>query len=201
MFQAVPGGTVVLAAVLVLSLAALFGGGVSYREECVVAGKVARSWTVTWLAPVPYAFRPDPAGNCAVHTGSRVVLDAVGIARYEPTRPAPVVSSAAYGAKMEVAVAAYMTRLDTAGSLQDALAAITTLVSEFAGLTPPRRYAAAHARLQAAGKDIEAGTAGMLRAASARKRSEFEAFARDARGAAVRLSAAATELERLQSTE
>ena len=64
-------------------LFSLFVGGISYRKDCLSTdGAVTTSWTFTWLAPIPYIFRPSE-DDCAVHTGTRVALSAVGIAGFE----------------------------------------------------------------------------------------------------------------------
>jgi hypothetical protein len=78
----------------------LFVGGVSYRKDCIRQdGTVTKSWTFTWFAPVPYLFRPSQEG-CEVHTGARVALNAVGLAKFHQVS----VSSAAREAAKDMSL-------------------------------------------------------------------------------------------------
>src|SRR6476469_5268937 len=67
-------------------LVALLIGGIGYGQDCLTGRQVQRSWSFTWTQPVPYLLPPEPAADCVVHSGTRVALNAVGIARYEPPR-------------------------------------------------------------------------------------------------------------------
>ncbi len=185
-----------VAGLLVVAVVAVIAGGVGYREECLSKGEVHGSWS--WAAAIPYVSPPRPARGCVVHSGSRVALAGLGIAHYRPPR-APPVAPAAYRAEMDAAVRRYIERLDGARSLQDALAHIRTLIADVEVISPPKRYTAAHSRFVAAARDVEAGNAGMLRAATGRDQPGFDASAADARSAAARLSEAGLDLERLRA--
>src|SRR4051812_40843586 len=83
----------------------LFTGGVSYRKDCLNAeGRVTQSWTFTWFAPLPYLFRPsDP--DCVVHTGTRVALNAIGIAPYSDTNSTKIAEAAVESANPDAETA------------------------------------------------------------------------------------------------
>jgi hypothetical protein len=67
---------------LVLIFAVLEIGGITFRKDCVTPqGTVKHDWTFQWYAPIPYVFRPSQPG-CAVHTGTRVALNEIGLFPY-----------------------------------------------------------------------------------------------------------------------
>lgn len=71
-----------LAVALFVVFIALEIGGISFRKDCVTPqGTVTHDWTFQWYAPIPYVFRPSAPG-CAVHTGTRVALNEIGLFPY-----------------------------------------------------------------------------------------------------------------------
>jgi hypothetical protein len=113
---------VLLAFTLAASQVGLFVGGVSYRKDCVnKEGKITQNWTFTWLAPIPYLFRPSEPG-CVIHTGTRVALNAVGIAQFSDTSSTKIANEAitddadpdtAYWIKARSALEDYFRRNET----------------------------------------------------------------------------------------
>jgi hypothetical protein len=68
-----------LALVGMLLFFGLMTGGLAYRKDCVTQeGTVKHDWVFQWAQPLPYLFRPSQPG-CAVHTGTRVALDEIGL--------------------------------------------------------------------------------------------------------------------------
>jgi hypothetical protein len=70
-----------LGAGFVILLLGLQLGGMAYRKDCPTPhGTVNKDWSFQWI-PIPYLFRPTAPG-CAVHTGTRVALNAIGLFPY-----------------------------------------------------------------------------------------------------------------------
>jgi hypothetical protein len=76
----------------------LYVGEISYPQGMrQPAGADRHELVITWFAPIPYLFRPtDP--SCVVHTGTRVALNAAGIAKYADTTVSAVADRAVKGA-------------------------------------------------------------------------------------------------------
>ncbi|HWH93963.1 MAG TPA: RHS repeat-associated core domain-containing protein [Baekduia sp.] len=86
---------IALAVASVGAIGATEVGGISYRKDCITSqGKVEKSWTFTWFAPLPFLFRPGGEG-CEVHTGLRVALNAIGIVPYAEVSVASAARKAA----------------------------------------------------------------------------------------------------------
>jgi hypothetical protein len=160
------GGAGVVAAIVFVGLQVfLYVGGISYRKECVNGRRqIAKSWSFTWFAPIPYLFRPDDPG-CVVHTGTRVALDAAGIAKFEDTTATAIADRAvqhgnpdaddAYWVKLRGAVTDYGNRNEKVADVSEALRSVNTLLGQLAEFSPPARYADAHAGLVAAVRQVK----------------------------------------------
>lgn len=117
------------------------------RKECVnQQGRIATSWSVTWFAPIPNLFRPtDP--SCVVHTGTRVALNAAGIAKYADTTVSAVADRAvkgasphdnnAYWVKLRGALADYGNRNEHVANITEGLRSINTLLNSSPSFRPP----------------------------------------------------------------
>jgi hypothetical protein len=143
----------------------LYTGGVSYRKDCINAqGQITKSWTFTWLAPIPYLFRPDDP-NCVIHTGSRVALNAVGIAKFADTTSTAIADQAvdratpdgdtAYWVKLRGALNDYEARNAKIADIDGAQQSIDTLFGQLTALDPTARYGSAHAKLVAAVQTLQ----------------------------------------------
>ena len=143
----------------------LYVGGISYRKECVnQQGQIAKSWSFTWFAPIPYLFRPDDP-DCVVHTGTRVALNAAGIAKFDETSVSAIADRAvqdanpdandAYWIKLRGALADYATRNDKVTDVSEGLSSVSTLLDQLAEFSPPAQYAAGHTALVAAARQVK----------------------------------------------
>lgn len=143
----------------------LYVGGISYHKECVnEQGRIAKSWSFTWFAPIPYLFRPDDSG-CVVHTGTRVALNAAGIAKFDEATASAIAdravqranpdAKAAYWVKLSGAVSDYSNRNAKVTDLSGGLRSVTTFLGQLDGLSPPAKYADAHAALVAAVRQVK----------------------------------------------
>jgi hypothetical protein len=208
--RALEGIGFVLGSLFVLVQLFLFFGGISYREECLTAGKIEKHWSFTWFAPLPYIFRPDPGSNCVVHTGTRVALNEIGIATFEPTTPDLIAGkssersgdpSAAYRAKLSASIRQYSERIDTTRSFEDGMENIEKLISDVEALEPPDRYADAHSDLLTAARSIRRGGESMREAAESGDKDAYESEQRRVEDAAADLEKAVAEMRRLEATQ
>lgn len=150
----------VLAVVWIVAFLGIEVGGISYRKDCVRAdGSVTKSWTFTWFAPIPFLFRPSEQG-CEVHTGARVALSALGVARIKDvtlageaaksSRDTALPSDQRYFAAL---VAALRGNYDYTQAHPDDLPGIVGSIrrtgARLADLTPPESVASEHAVLVA----------------------------------------------------
>jgi hypothetical protein len=150
---------------------ALFVGGVSYRKDCLTdEGRVSSDWTFTVFAPIPYVFRPSQAG-CEIHTGTRVALNALGIASFDPPTEAGLVEvgargneDLAYWGKLKLILRDYMG--ERVGSLNEAAALIDSTIIRLEELSPTDRFADGHAQLLEALRQLQALTPRMVQAIS-----------------------------------
>jgi hypothetical protein len=145
-----------LAVAFIATQVGLVVGGLSYRKDCGnTKGTVTQDWTFTWLAPIPYLFRPNESG-CVIHTGTRVALNAVGVAGFSETttskiadeslaRDASADPDTVYWVRARSALVDYLDRNGSRKTLADALASIDTLRGQLAALEVPAKYADAHA--------------------------------------------------------
>lgn len=159
------GGAGAIAAMVFVGLQlALYVGGVSYRKECVDRqGQITKSWSFTWMAPIPYLFRPDDP-SCIIHTGTRVALNAVGIATFADTTASAVANRGvsasspsgdrAYWTKISAALADYGNRNEKVTNLTVALRSIDALLDQLGDVSPPAKYASGHAALVAAAREM-----------------------------------------------
>jgi hypothetical protein len=198
-----------LGGAFVLLQLGLFAGGLSYREECLNGGKIEKNWTFTWFAPIPYVFRPDPGPNCVVHTGTRVALNGVGMATFQPTTAAIIADQSAtrtgdptapYLAKLSASLRDYTERIDTTRTFAEGMHNVETLVDELEALEPPERYASAHSDLLAAATAIRAEARSMRKAADSGERTAFDRAQGRIEEAAHRLEEAVQQLQRLEAT-
>lgn len=155
--ETVLGGFAALVGVFI-ALAVLFVeiSGNAYRKECLTAeGTVKKDWTYTWYAPLPFVFRPSEDG-CVVHTGTRLALSKVGIAKVKPTTVQSISkryadatgeSDAAYWGPMKAAVIEFQKNSQNSKNFRDANAAIQQALDRIQALDPPPDFAHGHARL------------------------------------------------------
>jgi hypothetical protein len=162
----------------------LYVGGISYQEQCVTdQGHIAKSWSFTRFAPVPYLFRPDDPG-CIVHTGTRVALNALGVAKYSDATASTIAERAvkqanpsaddAYWAKLNGDVADYGNRNEHVHDVNEALRSVDTFLGQLASLSPPAKYAQARAALVAALRQVDEHGKAMREAAQAGDSAAFE---------------------------
>jgi hypothetical protein len=190
-----------------------FVGGISYRKECVTErGEIKKSWSFTWLAPIPYLFRPSEPG-CVVHTGTRVALNQAGVATFAPTTVAVIAnkeasaaedsgdSSAAYVGKVRAATTAYVQRNNASQTLSDGQKNLDTYQAKLSALTPPQRYADAHAKLLAVTDDIDALGGDLRTAIQNNDSSAANGLQKRAELLARRLRDTLGEIDRLRATE
>jgi hypothetical protein len=143
----------------------LYVGGISYRKECVnQEGQIAKSWSFTWFAPIPYLFRPDDP-SCVVHTGTRVALNAAGVAKFDETTVSAIADRAvqhanpdandAYWVKLRGALADYASRNEKVTDVDEGLHSVNMLLEQLAEFSPPAQYAAAQTALVAAARQMK----------------------------------------------
>lgn len=150
----------VLAVTWIVAFLGIEIGGISYRKDCVRAdGTVSKSWTFTWFAPIPFLFRPSEQG-CEVHTGARVALSAVGVARIKEvtlaseaaksSRDTALPSDQRYFAALVAALRGnYDYTQAHADDLPGIVGSIRRTGARLADLTPPSSVAGEHAALVA----------------------------------------------------
>lgn len=179
-----------------LGMFGLFIGGISYRKDCLTnQGKITKSWTFTWFAPIPYVFRPDDP-DCVVHTGTRVALNEVGIAPFEETTATMIANKSvdettdtetAYWVKLSGALEDYHIRNRTLErklnanrdggltieNLNEAQRSVDMVLTDLRDLDPPPRYAAAHNELVAGMSDAQQHGREMQAAARAQDEQAF----------------------------
>jgi hypothetical protein len=154
------GAGALLALLFIGSQLALFAGGISYRKECLEQDgiSISRSWTFTWFAPIPYLFRPSEDG-CVVHTGTRVALDALGVAKYQPTTASLIATkyaksttndNAAYLGQVKVILSKYLADSETSRGFSEGISILAEAQTSLRRLSPPRRSESLHARLLSA---------------------------------------------------
>jgi hypothetical protein len=141
-------------------IAAVEVGGISYRKDCITAdGKVEKSWTFTWFAPLPFIFRPAAEG-CEVHTGLRVAMNAVGIAQFAEVDVANAARKAAKDPALDDGQRYYAALYADLKDMQDYNAArprdvkggireLKATSAALAELRPPTVVASTHAELVA----------------------------------------------------
>ena len=150
-------GSLVLAVLVPLVLLALFVGGVSYRKDCLTNdGHAASDWSFTIFAPIPYVFRPSQSG-CEVHTGTRVALDALGVATFaSPTAEHLIDVSAkgdanlVYWGRVRLILRDYFASVDQVTNYADADELLRSTAARLRSLDAPPAFAEAHTALAAA---------------------------------------------------
>jgi hypothetical protein len=188
----------------------LYVGGISYHKECVnQQGKIAKSWSFTWFAPIPYLFRPDDPG-CVVHTGTRVALNAVGIAGYGETTVSGIADRAvkqadpdakdAYWARVNGAVTDYGNRNEHITDVSEALRSVDTLLSQLTSLSPPASYANAHDALVTALQAVKEHGTDLRDAAQAGDRAAYDRARRTITPDAKNVQAAMQQLDMAHSS-
>ncbi|MCW3048013.1 MAG: hypothetical protein JWO74_2297 [Solirubrobacterales bacterium] len=185
----------------------LFVGGVSYRKDCLgSAGQVKSSWTFTWFAPIPYLFRPSEAG-CQVHTGTRVALNAVGVAAFAKPTTTNLADKAVQGAHNMSDDEAYFARMKArvvefenapqAKTVDDGRRAFDKAIGSLSAITPTSKYAAAHAALLAALHEARAGLDEIERAHYSAGTADDRRVAAQFRAAFGKIGGAITQLNQL----
>jgi len=148
------GGRVLSLAFVVLLISAELGG-ITYRKDCPTPqGTVSKDWNFQWFIPIPYVFRPSAPG-CAIHTGTRVALNAVGVFRFsdDAGQIAKVTfrGSTDPGTQYYAGVYAVFTELGryirAGGLLQAPAAALPSEEATLQSLRPPAYVSSAHAEL------------------------------------------------------
>lgn len=189
---------------------ALFVGGISYRKDCLTnEGAVKSSWTFTWLAPIPYLFRPSEDG-CQVHTGTRVALNAMGIAGFEkPTTIslAKDLSSKtanpdlAYYGRLKGYLLDYNKRSAAVQSIGEGQRLLDEHIGRLNSLTPTAKYADVHARLIALYRASKTYGRQLQEASAASDQDGYDAAVKRLRGQGDENDAIVKEINRLHSTD
>jgi hypothetical protein len=185
----------------------LFVGGVSYRKDCLgSAGQVKSSWTFTWFAPIPYVFRPSEAG-CHVHTGTRVALNAVGVAPFSKPTTTTMADKAVQGAHNLSDDEAYFARMKArvvefenapqAKTVDDGRRAFDKAIGSLGAMAPTPKYATVHGELLAALHEGRGDLDEIERAASSAGTADDQRAATRFRAAFEKINGAIVELNRL----
>lgn len=188
----------------------LFAGGISYRKDCLTnSGGVKSSWSFTWLAPIPYLFRPSEDG-CEVHTGTRVALNGLGIAGFE--KPTTVSLATKLSAKTDDPNLAYYGQLkaflidqqrrsESVQSINQGQASLDKVLAQLKGLSPTAKYADVHAQLIALYTASKRYGRQIQTAAKARDKPAFDAAVKRVQAQDVELQAIVAEINRLHTTD
>lgn len=170
------GGTGVLLAGAFIGLQIfLLVGGLAYRKDCLTdGGKVTSDWTFQWAAPIPYIFRPS-GQDCIVHTGTRVALDAVGVATFQKPSTLSIADSLsdstdgadlAYFGRLKAVVTEYGNASEKSRSIEEGEGIVDDALDRLAELAPPPRYQSVHLELVSALTAIKDSAAMMRQAAT-----------------------------------
>jgi hypothetical protein len=210
-FGLVAGGVGSLLGVLLVVLwLGLWGGGVSYRKDCPTAEGVKKSWSFTWMAPIPYVFRPSEPG-CEIHTGTRVALASIGIGKFSEASSATVADQAvagagssvdqdtAYWVKLNGALTDYYRRNKKVADLDGGLASVTTVLKQLDGLEPTPRYAAAHVTLIRTLRQVKADGAAMKDAVQRQDQATYDKLRAGVLPDAKRVQSAMARLDAIHS--
>lgn len=202
--------TVLGATVFNVAFFGLLVGGLAYKKECATnRGTVRTDWTFQWWPPIPYLFRPGESG-CIVHTGTRVALNAVGIAEYPKATLTSIArdaaektgdKSAAYYVQIREATREYMNRNKASQSVSDAEKSIDGYLDVLRELEPPPQYPSPHRKLIDELTDARSRADGIRSAIEAddqaAMRRMMPAFRRQAR----EIAKALREIERIRAAE
>jgi hypothetical protein len=195
-----------LALLFIGSQLALFAGGISYRKECLKQDgtTISRSWTFTWFAPIPYLFRPSEDG-CVVHTGTRVALNALGVAKYEPTTASLIAGkyakstrneNAAYFGQVKVILSKYLTDTKTSRGFTEGISILEEARTSLHDLSPPGRYEDFQTRLLSALRTAQRHGELAQAAVAAGDKASYARTAQRIRSDAVRMQALVAEFNR-----
>ncbi len=199
-----------LAFVFIGAQIALFVGGISYRKDCLTdRGAVESSWTFTWFAPIPYLFRPSEEG-CQVHTGTRVALNAAGIAGFEKPTTASLAKDLssktanpdlAYYGQLKAYILEFNKRSAQVETLGEGEATLDTTLGQLNGLSPTPKYSDVHDRLIAMYSASKRYGRQMQAAAADSDQAAYRAAADRIRAQDDEQDAIIKEINRLHSTD
>lgn len=188
----------------------LFVGGVSYRKDCLSdEGKVRSDWTFTVFAPVPYVFRPSEAG-CQVHTGTRVALNAIGVATFAKPSTTTLADNAVDDAEGLSAGDAYFARIKArlvelqrapqARDFAEGQHILDDAARSIESVTPPAAYAAAHTQVVSAVREMRRSLDEAETAQGSEGRTDDERAVTDYQTAGEKLNAAIGEINRVHES-
>jgi hypothetical protein len=188
----------------------LFVGGISYRKDCLTAsGAVKSDWSFTWFAPIPYVFRPSQAG-CEIHTGTRVVLNSLGVGRFSSPTTASLAKKAsmesdndqlAYFGQLKASIVEYQNESATVADIDAGQKLLNKILGELDQLEPPTKYAAVQGRLIQLFRDTESAGREAQAAVDAGDQEALAAVSRRIRRMDPPFRSIIAEFNRLHSTD